>query len=309
MWKRLKAFGAFLVEHATLIGIVLGVVGTGLGYLAIRAGYDIAERSEAFKHGAARLFYADREISTDQTVDVVFAMNFKQAPQSVCKLDLMVANAGDKTLKGLYLTLRYPASIEVPTEFTEVKIVSPRPLQQAASRSVTRIGNFAYVAHALPNIDPRRGMSIFEPFRCNETARSGTTEVTTKDNKQFKVDYLARYSYQVVATVQGEDMIARDHTLNISGVQRGSRDIPLPLMLSAYGERLARRQRSEYSFASYVPRLLVGSTRLTFLVAPDTEVFGVEPETIQVSTDKWETASSELTLFGLGYLFHADREK
>jgi len=297
-------------KHSGIIGVITGIVGTILGlaglavaYLSWSGSYDIARRSGAFERGDARLFYAKMELKPGEVTETAYLMDFKKASLSICNLSLAVGNAGDRTLKGNYLTLRVPNNLVIPTELLNLEIFSRRAVLQQIIRNTSRAGNLAYVVYELPNIDPGRGISIEEPLLCNKTKVQDQIEVQTKDSARMRVSYSVDYSYQVLVSISGEDQRTKNYEINIAGVQRQSSDTPVAISLIQFENNRAYQRRRDYSFFSYLKGLMSNARQIFIMIAPETKIISEGDKIVQVPAENSQIASAKVPLFRIHYLF------
>ena len=232
-------------SQVALWSLVAAILSLVVGVWAVRAGESIAERSGQFERARMRLLVAGT--AAENNMDIAFAIPVAAADSSsivIGALPIEVQNVGEKSIEDLTVTIHMPRSLQ-PEALDQLELARrvPTPRNEVRVDSAT-LGNDRYRAYAVERLNPRRAVTVQEPFKLQPTRLSLVVDTV----KGVTVE--ASYSFLIGVVVSAKDQIPLKVTGTI-GVFEADSAQARQQWSQHLVERLTQRRRA-YGFMNYL---------------------------------------------------------
>jgi|GEM_PF-3837154 len=261
--KNIK-FNTEMVILISIISLFFTIVGVAMSYLTIRSSENIAIKSGAFHKPNAILLLGNELLSPDSPQDLVFGISSQPNSIFIGRLPLVLKNSGEKTLKHISITIRYPniVNIAVPDELSRHKVQGP--YFKDFKRKVDRIGNFDYSSIYLEDIDPGRSIFVGDIFSLQNTK---VNDSITIEKQNFSISYELYFSIDLLISVGGEDIQTRDYRINLFGFDAKNMD-DVKSEMKRYLSKTSSEIRRKSNILQYLSLWLTEKKRKVVMVYP-----------------------------------------
>lgn len=243
---------------------------------AIRSQQDIAQKSGAFDKPNPCLYLGNHKVLPDSKTRITYGFLFNDSSIIITRLPLIIKNEGEKTLKNVIITIRYPliANIVVPEDLIKLKIAGSI-IEIQPNRKTSQLDPFEYASWNLHNINPNDTISIEEPFRLYLTKNIEGTTLSYKENKWFR--YSIDYSLILNVSISGENVKTQDYTLLLHSMKSsGMEDL-----MHKYGIKPNERNhriRDSNSYFDYLMLFFKQTEQEDLLIFPSLDAITINGE-------------------------------
>lgn len=258
------------VAHVSMWATVLAIpVAIIIGYLSIKANWDVAAVSGALDKPVVSLGLGGIRLKPDIEVTVLFGTRRLGEPQTatIGSVPFTLGNEGSKAVEAASLTFRFPSflnrkSLQAMT-MTAFGSGAAKDIQQ----SLTSGNAFDYSSYEVKSLDPGMGVTIEEPFYAKETKISSEATLVDAAGRHGTASVTVHYSVKWLLTVSGRNIQPANYPLDVACTRTGSMS-----ELSAFAEAQLisdeiRRFRHALDFVQYLGGLLFrNETKSVFLV-------------------------------------------
>jgi len=257
----------------TLIaGLAAILVAAFLAEWTVIRSEELARRSGAFDRPRPSLYIENTPIGESSgSLRLFFGARFPGNGLTIVGLPLVVRNDGQRTMKGLQLSVRSPELIAVDNELLTFRADSVIPVNVSPERHFIKLGNFAYSSYALPELHPSQSIRVIEPVRLSDSRIEDRFSAVSKDGAPFTVGLSFLVGFQVTVTIAGEDLHPTDYGLDVIGMRGNSQD-ELRQSFARVAQQEVRQNRERLGFWRYLPRLLAREERRAVLLYPNAKL-------------------------------------
>lgn len=208
------------IDFANLIvGILIGIISTLIGYLSIQSQENIAEKSGAFDQPNPVAFIGDYQLKNTSN-DLIYGSHLNDRTQIISTIPLVIKNKGRDSVEDMTVTFRYPLAgkLAVSKEYLKFGAYG-RITNRKPSREYNKVGNFEYVSYTVPNLNPGEIFTLTEPIALSETIIRDTVNVP-EIYKGPITDVM--YSIKTTVSVSAKNVQVKDYTVEIQSLPSSS---------------------------------------------------------------------------------------